>query len=65
LSAAVTAVKLSVAPLAGIAASHPSPKPTLASVDAQCRIFMAVSLSFVVMCIIGKPGATASTECSG
>jgi hypothetical protein len=62
---AVTAVKLSVAQLAGTAASHPSTKTTLTSVDAEYRFFMMVSLSFVVLCIIGKPGKSANTDSNG
>jgi hypothetical protein len=54
-----------VAPLAGTAASHPSPKTTLASVDAKWRFFMAFSLSFVVLCIIGKLGTSANTNSNG
>jgi hypothetical protein len=64
LSAPVTAVKLSAAQLAGGAASKPSPKATLANVDDKCRVVMAVSLSFVVLFIIGKTGTSASADSS-
>jgi hypothetical protein len=61
-SAEVTAVKLSVAALAGGMASKQSPHPRLASVDDKCRVFMAISLSFVVVLIIGKRSFCASGD---
>jgi hypothetical protein len=60
LSPAVTAVKLSAAQLACVAASKPSPQSMLASIHAKYRLFIAVSLSLVVILIIGKPLTSAS-----
>jgi hypothetical protein len=53
-------VKLSAAQLAGVAASKPNPQSMLASIHAKYRLFIAVSLSFVVIFIIGKHLTTAS-----